>query len=455
MTHTIRWTLPKIAQRLKLIEPLVYRRQSVIPPFRYCALQGDDALQAVRQDIDASAWAVIEPLSYWGRAGTHYVLRSCFQVPEDWSRDEPLALYLPLGEPGDFSHPEALIYLDGQTYASSDRHHQEVRLASEWQDGREHTLALTVWTGLGNDDLLGLLARTVHPTREFASLTATNLLMQTCKVVQIDQPTRDFVTTVRVALGAAAVLKEDVPARGKLLYALDTAFKILETREPLGEAFYESVPEAHAALRKGIALAGAPLDVEISASGHAHIDVAWLWNLGQTRQKSIRTFYTVRHLMEQFPEYHFMQSQPQLYDFVRQDDPALFEEIKRLVAEGRWEPIGGMWVEADCNLSGSESLARQFLLGRSFFAEHFGANSDAPVLWLPDVFGYAWALPQLIKQAGLEYFFTIKIGWNQYNRLPYDSFWWQGLDGTRVLTHFSTTPDGSSFASTYNANATP
>ena len=100
-----------------------------------------------------------------------------------------------------------------------------------------------------------------------------------------------------------------------------------------------------------------------------------------------------------------------------------------------------MWVEADCNLSGGESLARQFLLGREFFRRHFGADAESPVLWLPDVFGYAWNLPQLIKEAGLEYFFTIKIGWNQYNRLPYDSFWWQGLDGTRVLTHFSTTPE--------------
>ncbi len=124
-----------------------------------------------------------------------------------------MALYLPLGEPGDFSHPETLIYIDGEAYAASDRHHQEVRLSGTWRDGQEHVLAMTVWTGLGNDDLLGLLARTVHPTRDFASLVATNLLMQPCKVVQLDQPTRDFVTTVRVALGAVATLAEDVPAR--------------------------------------------------------------------------------------------------------------------------------------------------------------------------------------------------------------------------------------------------
>lgn len=455
MIHSIRWTLPKIEQRLKLIEPLVYRRQAVIPSFRARVLSGAAALQAPGQEVDTSAWELIEPLSYWGQAGTNYVLRSSFQVPADWPLDAPVALYLPLGEPGDFSHPETLIYVDGVAYAASDRHHQEVLLRGAWQDGLEHALALTVWTGLGNDDLLDLLARTVHPTRDFTSLVSANLLMKVCKVVQIDQPTRDFVATVRVALGAVRAMDENVPARGKLLYALDSAFKILETREPFEAAFYASVAPAHAALRAGIAQAGASLDVNVSATGHAHIDVAWLWTLGQTRLKAGRTFHTVQRLMEQFPEYHFTQSQPQLYDYVRRDYPELFAAIKQRVAEGRWELTGGMWVEADCNLSGAEALARQFLLGRAFFAEHFGPNVDTPVLWLPDVFGYAWALPQLIKQAGLEYFFTIKIGWNQYNRLPYDSFWWQGIDGTRVLTHFSTTPDGSSAASTYNAQATP
>jgi alpha-mannosidase len=118
--------------------------------------------------------------------------------------------------------------------------------------------------------------------------------------------------------------------------------------------------------------------------------------------------------------------------------------------------MGGTWVEPDCNAIGAESLVRQFLLGRTYFRQHFGAQAESPVLWLPDVFGYAWVLPQLIKQAGLDYFFTVKLSWNQYNRIPYDSFWWQGLDGTRVLTHFSTTPENSiASGSTYNAPATP
>jgi alpha-mannosidase len=225
-----------------------------------------------------------------------------------------------------------------------------------------------------------------------------------------------------------------------------TAFYLLDTREPHGRFFYDSIATAHQALLDDIARAGRPLDVTITASGHAHIDVAWLWSVAQTRRKAGRTFHTVLHLMQQFPRYHFTQSQPQLYDYIRQDYPELFEGIRQRVADGRWEPIGGMWVEADCTLSGGEALARQFLLGRTFFREHFGPQAESPVLWLPDVFGYAWNLPQLIKEAGLDYFFTIKISWSQYNRMPYDSFWWQGLDGTKVLTHFSTTQDEGSFA---------
>jgi alpha-mannosidase len=442
LIHKVRWTAEKIAERIKLIEPLVYQRRQPLPPFRYQALSGPLAVPPVGPDVDPASWPEIQPNTYWGRWVTDFVLRGHFQVPVDWDPTAPVALYLPLGNAGEFIHPEALAYVDGTAYGTCDRYHDEILLPSRWCDGQLHQLALHGWTGLGGDMAPGE--------------AGTQLFMRGCAVVQIDQPTRDFVATARVALGVANSLDKNEPAIGQLVNALDAAFHILDTREPFGEAFYASVAPAHAALQAGIEKAGPPLDVTITATGHAHLDVAWLWTVNEIRRKAGRTFHTVLRLMEQFPEYHFTQSQPQLYDFVRQDYPELFAAIKQRVAEGRWEPIGGMWVEADCNLSGPESLARQFLLGRSFFREHFGPKADSPVMWLPDVFGYAWALPQLIKEAGLEYFFTIKIGWNQYNRLPYDTFWWQGVDGTRVLTHFSTTPDPDGYGtSTYNAVATP
>ena len=444
MRHEVRYTLEKIEKYLPILEPLVYRKTEPIPPFRYTKLSSPEEAPPVAPDIDDSGWATIGPDTYWGSWMTDFVMRTSFSVPEDWDATGDIALYLPLGDAGDFSHPETLAYIDGVPYAACDRHHQEILLPGEWKDGASHALALHGWTGLGGEFM---------PKDD-----GRQLFMQQCSVVSIDQPTRDFIAAVRVASQTAKCLDANDPVRSRLLNALNGSFKALDLREPFGDAFYSSVVKAHDILREGIDRAGAPLDVDVAATGHSHIDVAWLWTLGQTRRKVGRTFHNVLRNMERFPDFHFTQSQPQLYDYMRRDYPELFAAVKDRVNEGRWEVIGGMWVEADCNISGPESLARQFLLGRSFFREHFGPDAESPVLWLPDVFGYSWSLPQLIKLAGLDYFFTIKIGWSQYNRLPYDTFMWQGIDGTQVLTHFSTTPEITDLpagSSTYNAHATP
>ena len=440
MYHKQRWTPGKVNQRLELIEPLVYIKRKSLSSFRYRELENELTLPQVEIDVDDSTWREIGANEYWGSWRQNFVLRTTFAIPEDWGQAQPTALHLPLGEAGDFSHPEALAYIDGTAFAACDRHHQEILLATKWIDHNPHLLALHGWTGIGGS------------SRGDGS---TKLYMRQCALVQIHQPTRDFIVLSRIALEAAENLEENNPARFGLLNALNEAFITLDTRDPLDcDAFYESVTSATQGLWAGIESSCAPLDVIIHATGHAHIDVAWLWTLGQTRRKSERTFHNVIRLMEQFPDYHFTQSQPQLYQYIKEDQPALFDSITEKIKEGRWEPIGGMWVEADCNLSGAESLARQFLLGRTFFREHFGKDAESPILWLPDVFGYAWALPQLIRQAGLKYFMTIKIGWSQYNRLPYDTFLWQGIDGMRILTHFSTVKEyGSVFASTYNAMA--
>ena len=151
--------------------------------------------------------------------------------------------------------------------------------------------------------------------------------------------------------------------------------------------------------------------------GHTHIDVAWKWPLRQTRQKAVRSFQTVLNLMEQYPEYKFMSSQPQLYEFVKEEAPELFEKIKEKIHEGRWEAEGGMWLEPDCNLASGESLIRHILYGKRFFEKGTG-SSKQEVLWLPDVFGYSAAMPQIMKKSGLSYFMTTKLGWNEYNVFP-------------------------------------
>ena len=178
----------------------------------------------------------------------------------------------------------------------------------------------------------------------------------------------------------------------------------------------------------------------LALTGHAHLDLAWLWPLAETRRKAIRTFSSVIGLMDRYPDFRFNQSTAQLYAFLETDDPALFTQIKERVASGQWEPIGGMWVEPDTNMPTGESLVRQLLYGQRYFERTFGRRHT--VCWLPDCFGFSPALPQILRLAGIDSFFTIKVNWSETNQMPFDLFWWQGLDGSRVLAHTFKNPAG-------------
>jgi alpha-mannosidase len=183
----------------------------------------------------------------------------------------------------------------------------------------------------------------------------------------------------------------------------------------------------------------------VSASGHAHIDSAWLWPLRETRRKVARTVANVLQLMDAGDDLVYVMSAAQHWEWLRTDHPALFERARQRVAEGRFVPIGGMWVESDTVLPGGEAMVRQFTEGQRYFVEHFGGTSR--VAWLPDSFGYSGALPQIVRLAGIEYFLTQKISWNRVNRFPHHTLEWVGIDGTSVFTHFPP-------ADTYNGDLT-
>jgi alpha-mannosidase len=249
-------------------------------------------------------------------------------------------------------------------------------------------------------------------------------------------------------------LVHDVEVLDQLMRALDPAHprrhEILRALERAADATdLHDVPGTAAAARTELAAVldrPAPGSAHrVAAVGHAHIDSAWLWPLRETVRKCTRTFANVLSLAEEYPELVFACSSAQQYEWIRRHRPELFERIRKAVGDGTFVPVGGMWVEADGNLPGGEALARQLVYGRRFFAEHFGIEQDG--VWLPDSFGYTAAYPQLARLAGARWFLTQKLHWSETNRLPHHTFRWEGIDGTRILTHLPP-------IDTYNAELT-
>jgi alpha-mannosidase len=427
--HQIRLTVEKLESRLQTIAPYVYREQI---PLEVGIAPGTE------DPTSYSAWGTLRPGEFWGVRNEWRWLRTTTHIPAAWA-GRRVAVRFVLADAARAVPAEALVYVDGVLRQGVDPFHHEI-LLSEAAEGREvHALLLRAWTAYFEEQLP----------------TPAQPIFQGAWLVQVEPTMRTFFHSAEVALGAARAMDTEALEYHRILNAVDAAFLALDWRALGSHDFYESVPAAQGTLDDG--LRDLPLRAEtLIATGHAHIDVAWLWRLQNTREKAQHTFANVLRLMEQYPDFHFTQSQAQLYAYVQRDAPDLMAQIKERVQEGRWEVTGGTWVEPDCNLISGESLVRQFLVGRGLFRELFGPGVDTPILWLPDTFGYSWALPQIIKRSGMEYFMTSKISWNQYNRMPYDSFWWRGIDGTEVLTHFMTAPggNGNSFGATYNAMVT-
>lgn len=362
----------------------------------------------------------------WGRAWSTWWFRLEGTMPKG-SGCGPMLLEADLGFVDDWpgNQCEGMLYAaDGTALKAINSRNRRYRLQAEaGADLRFHLEAAA------NPDMM---AGGTTPTELGDRLTAGPepvYELRTARIVERDDDVWGLWHDIDVLRGLAPELPADSTRRARILVGLDDAADALDLRDVAGTA-----ASARAVLAP---LLAAPADAsaqQITAIGHAHIDSAWLWPVRETIRKVARTFANVDALMEEYPEFTFTATSAQQYAWLKASRPDVYERVRQRIAEGRWHPSGGMWVESDATMPGGEAMIRQFTQGIRFFRDEFGVRSRT--LWLPDSFGYSAALPQIAVHLGLEYFLTQKISWSKTNRYPHTTFWWEGIDGSRLLAHY-------------------
>lgn len=316
------------------------------------------------------------------------------------------------------AHAECLCFRDGKPLQAFDAAHQELLLTESATTGECIELLVEV----GTTTLWGLLEverfklETAHISARYSGVQELHreykILNELRKTTSRDSPNWGKIVSRLLDVSHNHVVSADDPAEVE-----GSSDKALQTVAELKESLSSDISE-----------------YDVTAVGHAHIDLAWLWPWSETVRKGARTFSTALKLMEEYPSFSFLQSQPPLYDFQQDYYPDIHSRIQKAVDDGQWHPTGALWVESDINLASGESIARQFLFGKRFFREKYGI--DPKIAFLPDVFGYSGSLPEIASAADCPYFFTQKIDWNETNEFPYTSFNWEGVGGSTILTHF-------------------
>ncbi|WP_086870610.1 alpha-mannosidase [Streptomyces viridochromogenes] len=350
-------------------------------------------------------------------------------VPEAWAgRTVEALLDLGFDENMPGFQCEGLVYRpDGTPVKGLNPRNQWVRVAAPAEGGEEVRLHIEAASNPVILDYHPFLPTQLGDKETAGSEPQYTLARMDLAV--FDEEVWQLVVDLEVLGELMAELPVESARRWDLLRAVERALDALDLQDVNGTA-----AAARARLTDVLAAPAVPSAHRVSAVGHAHIDSAWLWPLRETVRKVARTTSNMTALVEDEPDFVFAMSQAQQWAWVKEHRPEVWARVKKAVAEGRFVPAGGMWVESDTNMPGSEAMARQFVHGKRFFLDEFGIENDEA--WLPDTFGFAAGLPQIIKAAGSKWLLTQKISWSQTNKFPHHTFWWEGIDGTRIFTHF-------------------
>ena len=424
-------TESRIRQTLERVERLVYLPKAPIEVATW-AVHGEPV------PAERGFAAKFMPFSVgemWGALWDTVWFRFQGVVPREWKGREVVArVRLTSLGPEGFA-AEGTVYQGGRLVRAINLNRREVEIATRAKGGERFEFFVEAAANGG-----------ANPTGDTTGLNLPDYLgsplfrLEQAELACKNREAFDLYHDFKFALEAMEALPETSQRRAELRYALN------ESVNEFDEDDSSSIKLAAAALREVMRRHNGDTAHIVSAVGHAHIDTAWLWPLRETIRKCARTFSTALDYMEKYPEYVFVCSQAQQYAWMKAYYPGIWEGIKKAVRRGQWEPVGSMWVETDCNLVSGESIVRQILHGKRYFQRELGYETKD--VWIPDVFGYAASLPQIMRQSGVEYFLTQKISWSQFNKFPHHTFLWEGIDGTRIFTHFPP-------ADTYNADTGP
>jgi len=364
----------------------------------------------------------------WGENWGNAWFKGALTVPQELNGE---TLYIRAETGG----TESLFLVDDIHRGVFDIFHPVRLLDLKAQGGKTYRIALEAYAGHSFPGTQPY--EYVRPTENAVEVTPGCRTYAGVELVKERADVSAFVVELRALRQIADALDPNSLRRARIQTAFGEVFRLVYAKpEETDEATWrEAIAQAREAMRPLLEAKNGSSVPTMGIVGHSHIDTAWLWPIRETWRKLARTYSSVLSLMDQYPEFRFTQSAPYHYDMVRRLYPEIFERVQQRVREGRWEVNGAMWIEPDCNLPSGESFVRHLLVGQRASREMFGVTSDC--FWQPDVFGYSAALPQILQGADVEFFLTTKLSWNDTNRFPYDTFVWQGIDGSTVISHFN------------------
>lgn len=424
-------TIRKLDKLLSVLAEQIFQPLGVQVPLVYRQAASDERGAMVASD--RADWTPVGRDHIWGEPDGYYWFGGKVALPDGFDGARVFGrIEAAFGNVMGRSDPQCLVRVDGRIVQGGDANHREFPLSLNAVAGHVHDILIE--------------AGTIEDRRQIGFAVTLH---------RHDPQVEEVYYDLRVPLDVARLLDENDPRRHFILRVVEQALDVIDLRPGNPERFAASLEKARA-IAAAIYEAG---DFEekpvVVATGHTHIDVAWLWRVRETRQKMARSMATMLSLMDEFPDYRFMYNQCVLLDYLREDYPELFDRIRGQFSAGRFEIEGALWLEPDVNIAGGEALVRHILYGVRYHQETFGIRPR--MVWLPDTFGYTAALPQLMAKSGLDSFVTHKLSWNDTNRMPEEKLFWQGIDGSQVVAYFLTTQpyDTTSIGTTYCPNLKP